>query len=55
MEMQNGQRQDIRERIRIKRERLWELVEENTKRDVLNGDGGGAGRSGWDGDGKDVG
>jgi hypothetical protein len=55
VEMQNGRRQDIRERIRIKRERLWELVEENTKRDVLNGDGGGAGRSGWDGDGKDVG
>jgi hypothetical protein len=29
------QKLDIRERIRIKKERLWELREENTKRALL--------------------
>ncbi len=51
--MQRRRKQDMRERIRIKWERLWELVEENTKRDVLKRAGEGAGRPDGGGDAKD--
>jgi hypothetical protein len=49
-EIQSRRIQDIKERIRMKRERLWELVEENSKRDVLKGAGEGAERLGGTGD-----
>lgn len=42
-EMQSRRKQDIREEMRIKRGRLWELVEKNAKRDFLKGGGEGAG------------
>lgn len=48
-EIQSRRIQDIKERIRMKRERLWELVEENSKRDVLKGAGEGAERLGGTG------